>query len=642
MRTSSVRSSGIRSGTEEFLPWSVGKTGSNARSDSVLFLTLVISTDNILAIKLLVIPTDNLASVQARETGRVLMRDYKQFLNDLTGLPPEASVSDASRAKAMLAMLLLALDTNREKHGEAAGKTLGEVCNGLVSGYFSENESQLAGHPVTEEDLDAIRRAVSEDCSGGMSECELVAAAAGQLMPVPRADDPRLWQPELVRAMRKWAEESSRVIQTNDGVLGEHASIVGIHLPFAWKEERPRDRDRVADLYAKCLRNAPGASGLLSPKLRFLDDINDTRTGLVFFGNGLSRGREPMFVLIRCRAAVLINASFKQSAFRDQAVLDTLVKTGRLYAIIDIPQFFMPLQSGPFSLLLIAPAGERNSSVRMVSLEDPSLAGDVIPGTGGLGRRFSEKGAKLLQAVAERAPLDPAHEAAVPSESLYGADIGAFQTSRYVMSGSERQSVERVGRFGRRLGDIARIIRPLPLRRPGAGSAGREFLEANAADINELGFIERPRKRVTLAEKTTKGFEQTRLVPGDIVLFIKGQLGVCGLVSENADGNWIFSQSAVLIRLKRGADGIIASTLLRYLRSEDVQAYLRCKCAMPGTVPYMLVGAVAEIPVPNLDDMRLTSDWHVFEEQKRLWKRIEELRGELHGMDITTIPDTWT
>ena len=576
------------------------------------------------------------------------MRNYPRFLDEQLQLPLDRTPQGGeSRVKAMLAMLMLSLGSERAGHGAAVGKTLEDACNALVPGFFSLDESRYAQFPVTEQSLEGIRRAVREDLASGMSEQELIASVAEQFSGVTRAEAilPVNYR-DLDRAMREWCKGCPRVVCADVRNFADQAVVSPESLPFAWMRDRPEIRGSLAQLYAECLGGKRAAGSPASPREQFEKDIADVRTGLVFFAHDVAEDLVPeclrMLASLRCKAAVLLPTPLKQAAFREKAVLDALVKSGRLHAVVDFPDWVTLGREGSFSALFITASGERAPSVRMVSFEAESLAAGAITGTGGLGRGLSEAGARLLHGVAGGAPLDKDHEAAVPCDRLLGADIGAFQASRHVLPEFERLAVERVARFGRRLGDIAQIIRALPLRRPAPGKDGRKFLEANAADINELGFIGRPRKTVELSEKLTKSFAQTQLTRGDIVLFIKGQVGACGMVGEDAGDNWIFSQSAVLIRIKPGAGGIISSTLLRYLRSDDVQTYLRRKCTVSGKIPYMLVGAVAEIPVPNLDDVQLTGDWNAFEEQKRLWKRIEKLREEMHGMALKAIPGKWT
>ena len=319
-----------------------------------------------------------------------------------------------------------------------------------------------------------------------------------------------------------------------------------------------------------------------------------------------------------------------------KAIRRTMLDSGRLYAIVSFPSGVLCNATIPVELYLLSPKGNLHENVRMVSLSDERFW-ENRPSRRGV-RSFSEAGIAMIANVFENGTLSGS-EALVSVSDLLKSKDACLSVDRYVMSPEVVASMALLKQFPRKLKDVAEIIRPVPVRH--AEESGDEYREVGNSDINVIGVIESAGRQVSVDPlKISKGFESMVLRDDDIVFYIKGNVGTCGLV-KNANPNWICGQSAVVIRLRTDVDGISPEILMRYLRSEAVSNYLSTLVSGT-TVRFIAVKVVENLPIPTLVATEVKYQEQQFQEQLALMSEIEKLKKRIQALALRMLPESWT
>lgn len=146
----------------------------------------------------------------------------------------------------------------------------------------------------------------------------------------------------------------------------------------------------------------------------------------------------------------------------------------------------------------------------------------------------------------------------------------------------------------RPLSGIATLIRSQVFKEDDVTSAD-EFLEVGLRDIALSGEITPPNKKLNLSGKVRDKAMQLKLLPGDILLSIKGNVGQVGIVGEQCGNNWVAGQIFVVIRPNR--EYLQPAYLYRYLASPVVQQYLSLR-SEGSAVPILQATDLNNLPVP--------------------------------------------
>jgi len=187
------------------------------------------------------------------------------------------------------------------------------------------------------------------------------------------------------------------------------------------------------------------------------------------------------------------------------------------------------------------------------------------------------------------------------------------------------------------LPDVAELIRHTTLRKDG-GKDYRIFV-VTPGDIGERGYLERPRRSFTVDPATYTLALNQRVQPGDVLLSIKGTVGVVGLVPEDVprEGDmaiWAVGQSLVILRPKK-SDGMDSISLYEYLTNGTVQKLIK-SLASSSAIPVLTIKDLHTFPVsiPSkqvMEDMRtsFTARQALLDEAADLQRRIAEEGAEL-------------
>lgn len=192
------------------------------------------------------------------------------------------------------------------------------------------------------------------------------------------------------------------------------------------------------------------------------------------------------------------------------------------------------------------------------------------------------------------------------------------------------------------LDDIATIERskaPLPLR-DGEEESAVTAREVAPSDIIE-GVVREPKRRLAFDQSQQSALAKVAIKPGDILVSIKGNVGIVGHVNIEADlavifdEPWIVSQSLAIIRLKPSGPVASSEVLAAILTAPWVREKLE---SMSGgsTVRTLPINAVRSltIPLPTAEQITAASEQLIQVEQLRhavgeLTKNINETRNAI-------------
>jgi len=155
------------------------------------------------------------------------------------------------------------------------------------------------------------------------------------------------------------------------------------------------------------------------------------------------------------------------------------------------------------------------------------------------------------------------------------------------------------------LEDIATIERskaPLPLRDGAIEDLALSALEIAPSDIVD-GLVREPKRRVAFDPSQKGALAKVAIKPGDILVSIKGNVGIVGHVNIKAnlavlfDEPWIVSQSLAIIRLKPDGPFATSEVLAAILTAPWVREKLE---SMSGgsTVRSLPISAIRSLPIP--------------------------------------------
>ena len=180
------------------------------------------------------------------------------------------------------------------------------------------------------------------------------------------------------------------------------------------------------------------------------------------------------------------------------------------------------------------------------------------------------------------------------------------------------------------LEDLVEFIRPLSI----SEDEGGEFtlLEAMPADIGPDGFIAEPKRAVRVGPAKYNKARNQRLIPGDVLIAVKGTVGSVALVpegipEEDAETIWTAGQSMMILRAtRRGTASSL--TLYEYLSDPTVQEHIQ---SLAGGAVIQSIGMkdLKALPIPLPDEETQREMRQGFQRQQDILAQIEELQKQL-------------
>lgn len=252
-----------------------------------------------------------------------------------------------------------------------------------------------------------------------------------------------------------------------------------------------------------------------------------------------------------------------------------LIESERLTAVLGVPPgLFFSSTMVKLGLLVIAERPEERNTIRFVDISHENLS---HRGTRGRFEFGFDPRTDTAELISGPAPTDKTMGRDVTYDEIFDHNF-VLTPDRYLNAGL-RDRIDTLMRDAdaATLPDVVELIRPANLQK----SLGEDYtiFEASPGDIGARGYLDQPGRSFTVDRATYTRALNQRVQPGDVLLSIKGTIGVVGLVPEDVprEGDtaiWSAGQSLMILRPKKRG-GMDPITLYEYLTDETVQEFIK-------------------------------------------------------------------
>lgn len=300
----------------------------------------------------------------------------------------------------------------------------------------------------------------------------------------------------------------------------------------------------------------------------------------------------------------------------EKLVRESLVRSGRLTAVLKAPA--KSIYANTTIDTYISVFDDTEMLKPQVGFTDLTLIQTAIPE-----RYESLSWAHFANQTKDEAP----HTRIVPVEEIQKANY-VLLPDRYLQRDQEKALDHLFGMSEvKRLDEVANLIRAFALPKPSEG--GSPVYEAAPADVGEDGFLQQPRKSREIDPASVGKVLNQKLLPNDIVLSIKGNVGTVGLVPDTSENKipWVAGQSLMILRVKN-AQALSPLTLFEYLANPTVNSYLR-SLAKGATFPALNMKDIKQFPIA-VPDKGFQADVETeFRHRQKRFQQIEDIRREI-------------
>lgn len=339
--------------------------------------------------------------------------------------------------------------------------------------------------------------------------------------------------------------------------------------------------------------------------------------------------------LSRIRGRVLLTASetlLSRAVGLELVARQKLLSSYRLQAVFGLPAAMM-LQGSPArcGLLVLSSVTGTHEKVRMVDLGHPDLAVRA-----GRGKSHSTESVDWRDLV--NAP-EPGRCARDIFRSTLSFNNAVLLPARFMAPAfSARGHIVRKSEDVLVIEEMADLVRPRSL----APSTDGEFtaFEVGPSDLQN-GRIAGAHRQLRLTETEFRRSMAQVLLPGDILLSIKGIIGAVGLVRKaelptDFQTVWTASPSIMILRAKAG-DQKAQLILREYLRSEVGRKALSAM-AIGATVKTVAASDLKGFPIPIPTDEQYDELITGIHRREAIEAEIARLQDELEAVKGTTWP----
>ncbi len=305
---------------------------------------------------------------------------------------------------------------------------------------------------------------------------------------------------------------------------------------------------------------------------------------------------------------------------------DNLIRSNRLQTIMGVPSgMIFSATAIPTLLVTLSTTVGKRDTVRFVD-----LGHELVASKGRRGRLEILPDASWADLAAGERVWDQALARDVTIEEVRANNL-VLTPNRYLSTGArERIDTLLANHDVAALEELVEFIRPLSI----SEDDGSEFtlLEAMPSDIGPDGFIGEPKRAVRVSTAKYNKARNQRLIPGDVLIAVKGTVGSVALVpegvpEENAETIWTAGQSMMILRgTKRG--GIAALALYEYLSDATVQEHIQ---SLAGGAVIQSIGMkdLKALPIPLPDADTLKEMRQGFLRRQDILAQIDDLRNQL-------------
>lgn len=306
-----------------------------------------------------------------------------------------------------------------------------------------------------------------------------------------------------------------------------------------------------------------------------------------------------------------------------------LIESGRLKAVLGVPSGMMFANTFiKTSLIVMSSTLSPSEMVRFVDLGHEKLAQK-----GRRGRAEILKEASWRGVINGPAPDDKALARDVTRDEILKNNI-VLVSDRYLNLGAREQIDALLEKS-----DVAPLEEIVELVRSSTISADKEgeytLLEAAPSDVTERGFISEPTREITVDRaKYNKACKQ-QLRPGDVLLSIKGTVGVVALVPDDVPGEgahriWTAGQAMMILRPKARVK-MSSLALYEYLSNETVQEYIN-SIAGGAAVQTIAMKDLKGFAIPMPDEETVMELEENFAERQKIFDEVDALKMKLEDV----------
>lgn len=312
-----------------------------------------------------------------------------------------------------------------------------------------------------------------------------------------------------------------------------------------------------------------------------------------------------------------------------------LVDSGRLQAIFSVPPGLMFSNTSiKTNLIMIAALESHQDHVRIGDLGHPDMSQK-----GRRGRFETEPGVDWNTLLKSACPEDSTLLRDVDIDEIKDNNL-ALLPARYLNVGAK----ERLDHFllqsdVAELQELVEMIRPTSLTEDEGGEY--TLNEASPADVTDSGYIKHPSRTITVDRaKYNKAFNQ-QLRPGDVLLSIKGNVGIVALVAQDVprEGEseiWTAGQSMMILRPKKRVS-ISSLALYEYLSNVTVQEFLK-SLSGGAVIQNLAMKDLKSFPIVVPNQEAIDAVKAGFAEREAIFDQIEELKMKLEDVRDRTWP----
>jgi type I restriction enzyme M protein len=324
------------------------------------------------------------------------------------------------------------------------------------------------------------------------------------------------------------------------------------------------------------------------------------------------------------------NVLFSSGAERNLRL--DLLKSQQLETVIAMPAGLLGMTAIPFSILILNTENPCDT-VRLVNADTPQFKESI-----------SKTKTRLINVndLVEMAlnGVDSNNVRNVSTQEILEND-GQLQVNRYVLGDKEKKFDSFLKTMAvRHLNEIATLIKPMAMSN---SESGLEVFEVGAADIPDYGSIQTATKKILIDEKTIAKKRAQFLLPNDIVLIIKGNLGKVGIVPQDVpppgEFGWIAGQSAAVIRVQN-SNVIDPRALLILLRSEFGKGLVKT-LESGSSIPFIQLRELEQlgIPIPTFSQSQKAIDALQNEESLQLEINLLQTRQASQSQHLWSVED---
>lgn len=277
-----------------------------------------------------------------------------------------------------------------------------------------------------------------------------------------------------------------------------------------------------------------------------------------------------------------------------------LIKDGVLETVISLAGGLLPHTNMPVCLVVVN-LGKSTETVRLIKALDKKFYHSVRPASFS-GNKTLAFGHRIADWA--NSPIQPGDQSIycrdVTSKELAENDYN-IDPSRYILDESDVQLNNAIDSIkGKPLSEWVDIIRVQSLKAKADDEIYAEPLEVKIQDIGVDGTVLTGSDIVSIPQRNEKRAKQVELHSGDVLLSVKGTIGIAGYLPEEPEKPMVPSQSFVILRPKT-RQLMTTIFLYRYLKSPVAQGWMQSK-ATGATMKGLSNQDLKALPVPDMDE----------------------------------------